>query len=238
MTLTLRPSTKAMVGGTGSASLVEEWRPVYIVGTAVALGCIRDTGVRDIVSDWDDIVFGIDDTLATNDEFTRVYLDPTALMHRPATWIATGASALSTRVLGAGSAVSVIEELADRLEFPIDRVLAAADIKPRTFYVWRERAESQPRLASQGRLWALKQCIDDLGNLVEAPSRWLIDPKRLALLEAGAFDELVQIAAGQSRPAYAGVAGIGFTGDDSIVVVGPRDDGPPRLRKAKRVRRR
>jgi len=238
MTLALRPNTSSFLSGTGSSSIVEEWRPLYSGGTALNLGCILDTGVRTAVSDWNDVLFGVDDILAKNDAFTRVLPDPLVLLHRSAMWIATGSQVMNGPVVAAGGAAGVIQELADRLDFPIDRILTAADIKPRTYYIWKERTGSQPRLASQGRLWALKQCIEDLTNLVETPSRWLTDPTRIGLFETGAFDQLVELAVSQSRPAYTGNGGSGFTGDDSLIVVGTRDDRPPVLRKARRVRRR
>ena len=258
MTLTMHSSTFGSDCWTGSGSLADEW-PVYAGGTAVNVSGILDFGVRRAVCDWNDVLGGIDDVLASNnatsDPFVRIVFDTTAFLRRSAMWIVAGPAPVEPTAdihvledpvpaspLGeaGGGAVAVIEGLAEVLGFPIDRILSAAEINRRTYYTWRERVDAQPRLASQGRLWSLKQCIDDLTNLIEAPNRWLLDPARLGLFEAGAFDELVELAVTQARPPYSGDAGGGgFTGDDDLVVVARRGDRPPPvLRKAKRASRR
>jgi hypothetical protein len=256
MTMTMHPSTFRSGCWTGSGSLADEW-PVYAGGTAVNVGGILDSGVRRAVCDWNDVLGGVDDVLATNtvsnDPFIRTFFDTTAFLHRSAMWIVSGPTRLEpasdSRALrdsaspvaeAGGGAVGVIEGLAEALGFPIDRILSAADINRRTYYTWRERVDAQPRLASQGRLWSLKQCIDDLTNLIETPNRWLMDPARIGLFEAGAFDELVELAVAQTRPTYTGDnGGGGFTGDDDLVVTARRGDRPPPvLRKAKRANRR
>lgn len=86
-----------------------------------------------------------------------------------------------------------IQELEETLGLPIQRILAAADIKPRTYYSWKETPSTEPRVGSLGRLWSLIQFKNELVDLVE-PSTWLIDPQRLELFERGQFDEILNLA--------------------------------------------
>lgn len=86
-----------------------------------------------------------------------------------------------------------IHELEETLGLPIQRILAAADIKSRTYYSWKEAPSTEPRVGSLGRLWSLIQFKNELIDLVE-PFTWLKDPQRLELFERGQFDEILNLA--------------------------------------------
>jgi hypothetical protein len=107
---------------------------------------------------------------------------------------------------GAGhhDAVSVVKEIAARLGVPVRDVLTAAGISKSTFYSWRAPAAPRPRLASQGRLWALVQAVEGLAGVFGDQLRgWLLaDPARVELLRRGDVDALLAaaVAAGVAIP--------------------------------------
>jgi len=125
--------------------------------------------------------------------------------------------------------VDVIRDLQRRLGIDLKDVLTAANIKPRTYHSWAQPSAPRPRLASQGRLWALAQLVDDLPEVLDVPIRqWLLaDSKRLVALRAGRFDELLEQASQEHMQQ-----------DPTGTVVGPfhgvGEDSPPSLRTSSR----
>lgn len=138
-------------------------------------------------------------------------------------------------VAGNDDAVTVAEDLARRVGVPVNVVLAAAGISRSTYYSWKKPAAPRPRVASQGRLWALAQTVEDLEELLGgSPRGWLLaDPTRLELLSNGNFDELLRTAEPSpaprttGAPAYAGAYGIGGDRTDPETT----EVAVPRLRK-------
>lgn len=132
-------------------------------------------------------------------------------------------------ISGRDDAVAVVDALTARLDLPVRDVLAAAGIRKSTFYTWKAPEARRPRVASQGRLWALTQAVEDLEELVGGSLRgWLLaDPARLRLLRRGELDALLRAAEPPASaltadaPAYAAAYGVG--GDH----VEPDDDQPP-----------
>lgn len=153
----------------------------------------------------------------------------------------------ATGVAGNDDAVTVTEDLAGRLGVPVNAVLAAAGISRSTYYSWKKPAAPRPRVASQGRLWALAQSVEDLEELLGgSPRGWLLaDPTRLELLTNGNFDALLRAAEPSPAtrvsgvPAYAGTYGIGGDRTDpqttEVAVVQPRK--VPSAQPARRSRR-
>lgn len=90
-------------------------------------------------------------------------------------------------------ATLAIRELETALGLPINLILAAADISPRTFYSWEENPSTQPRVRSLGRLWSLMQFKNELIDLVD-PHTWLKDARRIELFESAEFDEILNLA--------------------------------------------
>lgn len=149
-------------------------------------------------------------------------------------------------ISGHDDAVTVVDELTARLGLPVRDVLAAAGISKSTFYTWKAPEAPRPRVASQGRLWALAQSVEDLDELVEGVRSWLLaDPARLPLLRRGDFDALLRAAMPPASartsgaPFNAGAYGVG--GDRTepevteVVVVRPRS--VPSAQPARRVGR-
>lgn len=135
-------------------------------------------------------------------------------------------------------ASDVISELSFEFNLPISRLLMAAKIRPRTYYSWLNKPKSQPRIASQGRLWSLIQLIDQLRDLVDL-NVWFIDEHRMEMLEKGLFRELLDEAANSTRPGSNPTAWAdSYTGDDEILVDIPRSSTRPIGRKAKKGIRR
>lgn len=120
-------------------------------------------------------------------------------------------------ISGRDDAVAVVDGLTARLDLPIRDVLAAAGIRKSTFYTWKAPEARRPRVASQGRLWALAQAVEDLEELVGGSLRgWLLaDPARLRLLRRGELDALLRAAEPPASaltadaPAYAAAYGVG-----------------------------
>jgi hypothetical protein len=123
-------------------------------------------------------------------------------------------------VAGRDDAVSVVEDLTARLGLPEKDVLTAAGISKSTFHTWKKPKGAKvprPRVASQGRLWALAQAVEDLEELLDGGLRgWLLaDATRVRLLRAGDFDALLRAAeppaslATAGAPAYAAAYAVG-----------------------------
>lgn len=153
----------------------------------------------------------------------------------PITEQATGKTdAVTVTVTGTDDAVAVIDDLAGRLGIPVNAVLAAAGISRSTYYTWKKPVAPRPRVASQGRLWALAQTVEDLEDLLGgSPRSWLLaEPARLELLTNGNFDALVRAAEPRptarttGAPNYAGAYGVGGDRTDpevtEVAVARPR----------------
>jgi hypothetical protein len=107
-------------------------------------------------------------------------------------------------VLGTDDLLQTIRGLQDRLGISLDDVLDAAGISKSTFYSWGEKPSTRPRVASQGRIWAMAQSIDDLEALLGSSARaWVLsDPSRRELLQAGRFDALLELVRSERPDTY------------------------------------
>jgi hypothetical protein len=87
-------------------------------------------------------------------------------------------------------AVAAVAYVAGVLGVPEIDVLTASKVKERTFHEWKSKGR-KPRLASQGRLWALVQITEDLAEQLPDVAAWLrADPRRRELFRAGEGDAL------------------------------------------------
>ena len=116
----------------------------------------------------------------------------------------------------ADDAVATIDELAKRVGLPVKYILAAAGVKKSTYHSWKAPGTPTPRLSSQGRLWEVAQCVEDLTELLGGPIRpWILaDETRRRLFSEGSFGELQELLRAQPRarlaaPDYAALAAIG-----------------------------
>lgn len=119
----------------------------------------------------------------------------------------------------AGDVVETIAWVSRSSGLPVVDVLAAADIKERTFHEWKRHGR-RPRLSSQGRLWLVVQAVEDLlGDLggTELLQRWLIaDATRRELFRTGNVDQLRALSApGGAAVGTRSPAGVFALGDDS-----------------------
>lgn len=134
------------------------------------------------------------------------------------------------------SAVDVVRELQNRLRLPLSTILKASSIRQRTFYSWETCPDVSPRLSSLGRLWSLKQCVEDLEMLYHGRTDWVRDPARVRLLERGHFAELVDSAT--SATARTTSMPILYTGDDSVVADTAGLRQRPSVNRVRRVPKR
>lgn len=228
MTATMyRParSTGAFVGP-------DEWGMSSPMRTTVDPRSILDAAVRAIVVRWNDPLPGLDEALAANDNFRSRFLN-TTVDCRSAVWIS---SEVIERAIATASVVDVVQSLAAQLAFPVDRVLKAASVKRRTYHSWAEKPDARPRLSSQGRLWSLAQCVQDLTTLLGPPGRWLQQGSRMGLFESGAFDALVELAVDETRPPFDDPNQGTYSGGDSTIVGSRTSGGRPVMRPVKRFR--
>jgi hypothetical protein len=102
-----------------------------------------------------------------------------------------------TEHTGRHDAVTVVKEIAARLGVPVRDVLLASGISRSTYYYWAKATTAlRPRLASQGKLWALVQAVEGLASLFgDQLHGWLLaDPARVELLRRGDVDALLSAA--------------------------------------------
>jgi hypothetical protein len=145
-------------------------------------------------------------------------------------------------------AVTVVEQLVAMLGMPKRDVLRAAGISKSTFHTWDQPNGPRPRTASQGRLWALAELVDDLTDYLGARDRvgpWLLaDNARRSLLRAGEFDAVLNLAAPASvadtgTPYLSGLFAAGEEKQPPQATVGAaaRHRGPSSVRStARRIR--
>jgi hypothetical protein len=103
---------------------------------------------------------------------------------------------------GAEDVVAAIKSLSWRLGLPLRDICNAANVSRSAYYTWSQPDAPRPRVASQGRLWALAQFTEDLEDLLDAPpGQWLLArPDRRAQLIDGRFDDLLESLRAQPRP--------------------------------------
>jgi hypothetical protein len=106
---------------------------------------------------------------------------------------------------GAEDVVAAIKALSWRLGLPQRDICEAADVSRSAYYTWSQPGAPCPRVASQGRLWALVQFTEDLEELLEIPpGHWLLaDPGRREQLLDGRFNDLLESLRAQRRPPLA-----------------------------------
>lgn len=133
----------------------------------------------------------------------------------PATRAADPAGAPAAPV--ESDAVAAVGWVGGACGVPVVDVLAAAGIRERTFHEWKTNGR-QPRLQSQGRLWAVHQAVQDLVSDLggeDALQRWMLaDPARRELFRTGDVQRL-RAAAVPNGPATTGaspaaVAALGY----------------------------
>ena len=98
--------------------------------------------------------------------------------------------------------VAAIKSLSWRLGLPQRDICEAADVSRSAYYTWNQPGAPRPRVASQGRLWALVQFTEDLEDLLDVPpGQWLLArPERREQLLDGRFDDLLESLRTQPRP--------------------------------------
>lgn len=106
---------------------------------------------------------------------------------------------------GADDVVAAIKTLAWRLGLSQRDICEAADVSRSAYYTWNQPGAPRPRVASQGRVWALVQFTEDLEELLDVPpGQWLlaVAGRREQLLD-GRFDDLLESVRTQPRPRQA-----------------------------------
>ncbi len=98
--------------------------------------------------------------------------------------------------------VAAIKSSSWRLGLPQRDICEAADVSRSAYYTWSQPGAPRPRVASQGRLWALVQFTEDLEDLLDVPpGQWLLArPERREQLLDGRFDDLLESLRAQPRP--------------------------------------
>lgn len=106
---------------------------------------------------------------------------------------------------GAEDVVAAIKTLSWRLGLPQRDICQAADVSRSAYYSWNQPGAPHPRVASQGRLWALVQFTEDLEDLLDSPpDQWLLAlPGRREQLLDGRFDQLLESLRSEPRPRLA-----------------------------------
>ncbi len=106
---------------------------------------------------------------------------------------------------GADDVVAAIKGLSWRLGLPQRDICEAADVSRSAYYTWSQPDAPRPRVASQGRLWALVQFTEDLEELLDVPpSQWLLsDQDRREQLLDGRFNELLESLRARPQPSRA-----------------------------------
>ena len=159
--------------------------------------------IRDVLADWEEM--NLDDLL------------PTVPLGRPVGYPA--------------DEVSAVEFVADSLRITVERVLNAVDIKPRTFYGWKER-ERRPRASSVGRLWAAVEPVFYLAQSRPNLVAWFAEtPEAQVLFDGGDFDAFVALELDWTARAFgAGGAQAPYTHLQDIAA-GPSVDEANRPRR-------
>lgn len=121
--------------------------------------------IRDAIADWEDL--DLDALL------------PTVPIGRPDTYPA--------------DEIAAVEFIEEALRIAADRVFAATNIKPRTYYGWREGTR-KPRASSVGSLWSAVEALYYLAQSHPNLSAWFKDNAQAQeLFDAGRFAELARL---------------------------------------------
>ncbi len=134
----------------------------------------------------------------------------------------------------AEDAVVAVKDLSWRLGLPQRDICKAAGVSRSAYYSWNQSDAPRPRVASQGRLWALVQFAEDLEDLLDVPpAHWLLaSPRQRDQLLDGRFDDLLESLRTQPRPRKAAPDHARFlsVGGDRLA----SDDEPSTLRRNSR----
>lgn len=211
--------------------------------THVHYGFVDNPVLRDVLPLWDSTLSSInavnvvvDRAIAVISEHAALYrISIDELAGRVITWLAP--SPATPDMLPAVDAVGYVS---DALGLPVQSVLTAAAIAPRTYYSWREALVRQPRLGSQGGLWKLVQATEDLRALLGDDLRkWVVaDPARRNLFEAGEVDQLLASALVESQRQSGPWQQLGPSSAAGVEMAAPPTRGrgrPVRTRPAQRV---
>ena len=101
-------------------------------------------------------------------------------------------------------AVVAIEGLVRELGLTQRDVLHAANISRSTYHSWKKTGKSRrPRVASEGKLWAVIETVNDLKEIVGPELKtWLLaNPKRLRAFTSSRMDLLLNDAGSSTRMA-------------------------------------
>ena len=113
--------------------------------------------------------------------------------------VSSGSSAVA--LPEAEDVVSAVRSIEGRLGLSARQVCDATGISKSAFYTWARPSGPRPRLASQRRLWALVQLVEDLEDLLEGPpAGWLLaNPAARTMVIEGRFDDVTDMARAQIR---------------------------------------
>lgn len=141
-------------------------------------------------------------TAAMHHTFRLLTVVPTPALEVEVASEELSASAESGLTSDAEDVVAAIKSLSCRLDLPRRDICEAADVSRSAYYTWTQPGAPRPRVASQGRLWALVQFTEDLEDLLDVPpGQWLLArPERREQLLSGRFDDLLESLRAQPRP--------------------------------------
>jgi hypothetical protein len=208
--------------------------------TGIAFKDLLNADIRLELSGWESTlryVRNIDPTLADIPQI--LFCSSWSLNPQTIEWISS--SNLVERILQdvgkdvSESAVEVVSRLERELRLPLRTILRAAGIKRRTFYSWRDNPIVAPRTSSLGRLWALVQCIDDLYLEQDDVWKWIAAPSRIALLQNGRFDELIDESASGVREQTEMARLPPYRGDDSVIPEWPVFHNRPKTQRSRTI---
>ena len=228
------------------ASIASHRLPL-LAGTHVYLSVVRDSVLRETIEAFD-LALG-----ATGWVPDWIESSTLALAGREHGWARSpGWSALSDTTVAPRlphhdrqDAVAAVAWVKVITGLPETYVIDAAGIAERSYHEWKGN-NRQPRLRSQGRLWAVVQAVEDLAADLggeHALQMWLygdVDGSRVALFRQGRLD-LLRAAAAPTGPAQTGQspAAVFALGGEPELPVAPLPPGvePRRPSRGKPTRR-
>ena len=207
--------------------------------THLHLGLVHDPALRETLSSFERVLKPVrpfhvphDMTSAIRPHAPAVTLPAVLGRPGPPTWVAGPAD--GSAASAEPDAVAAVGWVGSACGVPVVDVLAAAGIKERTFHEWKANGR-QPRLNTQGRLWAVHQAVQDLVSDLggeDALRRWMLaDPARRGLFRTGDLQR-VRATAVPDGPATTGAspAAVAALGYDS------EPDGQPGGARTRPVR--